>query len=126
MAAVLNAFNSGKKIQKRGVLLTPMSDGWVDINDYDTWDFGSFEYRIKPEKKVRPYTEQKQFLEDMRAHGPMLFHKYSLWTRSIKALHESFQCVYFNMENENEVDLKTLVEDWTWQDGHPCGIITEE
>lgn len=119
---IIDAWNEGKTIQYKN------GENWDDITE----DGSSYllyclsgslnNLRIKPEKKLRPYKSINEFLSDMKEHGPLLFHKYSLWYRSIKAFHEGFKEIYLNCEVDNNVSLSQLLSDFKWQDGSPCGV----
>lgn len=109
MIAVIQAANEGKTIQRREKC---SNDEWEDAEPF--WNFVSFDYRAKPEMKLRPYANAEEFLAAMKEHGPYLLR----------------DCTYFMpilvdddgvIDKDDFTDYEEMVE-YTWQDGHPCGI----
>lgn len=124
-AEIINAWNEGKTIQYKN------GENWDDITE-DGSNYLLYclsgnlnNLRIKPEKKLRPYENINEFLSDLKEHGPLLFHKSSLWYRSIKAVHERFKGIYLNCETDNNISMQQLLSDFKWQDGADCGILEE-
>ena len=62
MTEVMNAFAEGKKIQFTSVANKDMV--WMDT-DNPTWDFSSYNYRIKPEGR-RPYISSEEMVDDFK------------------------------------------------------------
>lgn len=110
MIAVLQAAKEGKKIQFK--LRQESVREYEDT--FPIWNFDGFDYRVKPEQKLRPYANAEEFLAAMKEHGPYLLR----------------DCTYFMpilvdndgvIDKDDFTDYEEMVE-YTWQDGHPCGI----
>ena len=83
------------------------------------FDFIHYDYRIKPESKLRPYRDAKEFLNAQKEQGPY-----------IKTLEHGYQIIIsvFNsgiayVNSEGCIKFSDLSESYTWQDDTPCGII---
>lgn len=110
MIAVLQAAKEGKTIQTK---LKRTTIEYADTKP--TWNFDLFDYRVKPEPKIRPYANAEEFLAAMKEHGPYLkgagdyclpihFHDEGVW------------------DKDDFFEYEQLLEEAKWQDGHPCGI----
>lgn len=62
MTEVMNAFAEGKRIQFTSVANKDMV--WMDT-DNPTWDFSSYNYRIRPEGR-RPYISSEEMVDDFK------------------------------------------------------------
>lgn len=63
---IMTACGEGKAIEFRPI----GAETWFSVID-PLWNWEVMEYRIKPEKKLRPYTKE-ELLTAIRAHGPMI------------------------------------------------------
>lgn len=67
MIEVINAHIEGKQIQ----FWDEGSQEWLDCVDNEPcWEFGSYDYRAKPESKTRPYKDREECWNDMQKHEP--------------------------------------------------------
>lgn len=111
MIAVLQAAKEGKKIQCK--LRQESVSEYEDT--FPIWNFDGFDYRVKPEPKLRPYANAEEFLAAMKEHGPYL-----------KEAGDYCLPIHFHDEGVWDVDeffeYGQLLEEAKWQDGHPCGI----
>lgn len=119
--AVMQAFAEGKKIEIRG----RRSKEWSDIED-PSWDWVGFDYRIKPEPKLRPYT-----FEELQAE--MAKGKIAVKTKGeshifiISQVHDDFKEGYqIQLSDWRQISYKQLLRCCQWLDGSPCGVIEEE
>ena len=113
MIAVMKAAQEGKTIQWANA----EENDWEDC-PHPSWDWANFDYRVKPEPKVRPYENAKEFVEAMREHGPM-------FTNDGKTFHLPFKACYDRCDSlsfEGWISYISLSESYKWQDGTPCGI----
>ena len=60
---VMEAYANGKKIQR-----TDLDGNWFDCEN-PNFDWASFNYRIKPEPKYRPFRTQEECWEEMHKHS---------------------------------------------------------
>ena len=64
---IIKAFSEGKTIQYR--IRDNETANWNDIDkNYHDFSPYSFEYRIKPEPKYRPFRDAKECLKELSTH----------------------------------------------------------
>lgn len=116
MIAVMTAEKEGKTIQCVG----KGCDDWQDTKN-PCWDWSTFDYRVKPGKKLRPYANAMEFADAMREHGPMLknIEAYDTYRMPTNA----FSTVVWITGNPDSIKYKDLLMSYKWQDGHKCGIM---
>lgn len=113
---VILAKREGKQIQVRYI---GADNIWIDA-DTPQWNFAEMEYRVKSETKIRPYSSAEEFLEDFLKHGPYLKRKINgAYEIAMYATRNGIQVVF------DSYPYGGLPDVFTWQDGHPCGIIEE-
>ena len=73
--AIMKAYEDGKTIERRAYF----TSAWkiIDYVENHQFDFASYEYRIKPEDKYRPYESVDEAFNDAKKHGFWLKHKLS-------------------------------------------------
>ena len=114
---IIQAFADGKTIEffKQGE--------WIELNDPD-FMWSADKYRIKPEPKYRPFKTQEECWEEMLKHQPFGWIKDrdgdKTFIGSINSDNSIFTC------SSEILFLKELFEDFTFADGIPFGIKTEE
>lgn len=113
MATVMMAYEHGKKIEVKGKweketswrLCTPLWN-WVDCD-----------YRVKPEPQYVPYDSIKEVYKDK-----WFKHKASGMSYRIILLDPNDNTVQLGY---GWVSLQKLFEDYTYEDGTPCGKLVE-
>lgn len=110
--AVVQAHSEGKQIQ----FLDNHFKDWLDCNDNGpAWDFSSYDYRVKPEKKIRPYKDRDECWNDMQKHKPFG------WIKSKDTGN------YVNPTIISSAgDFEHLFRTFTYVDGSPFGVVEEE
>lgn len=114
MIAVIEAAKEGKTIQTK---LKRTTAEYADTKP--TWNFDTFDYRVKPEPTIRPYANAEEFLKDMKEHGPCVKYETELALIYIMPTILTKGCVELNSEY---FSYEEMTRYHTWQDGHPCGI----
>ncbi|MBQ0073990.1 MAG: hypothetical protein KBT34_07325 [Prevotella sp.] len=125
---VMQAYVDGKQIQSL-VSSVGEKEEWKDLNDTNNtpqwyWDGNINEYRIKSEKRVRPYTFE-EMCEAVKEHGIVVKNKSieTCWT--ITSFTENI--ITFNALYCDTLTYEKLLECLVWlDDNSPCGIIEEE
>lgn len=115
---VLKAYSNGETIQY-------LRNGqWFDFLEGElTFEqLSYFEFRIKPELKLRPYKNAKEFFQAMKEHGPYYI--------QIDSKDNEYYMLPINVRNNGFqtwsdqyctfIEFAQLCE---WQDGHPTGIL---
>lgn len=109
---VVQAHIEGKQIQYYNENLNE----WFDCADnIPCWDFGSFDYRVKPESKVRPYKDQDECWNDMQKHQPFGWIKIK-----DSSTYEFLEII------AKDTDFEFILKNHTYVDGSPFGVIEEE
>ena len=123
MIEVMQAYERGEQIQ----IKSEKKDCWDDICN-PVWDWGTFDYRVKPNKSYVPFETQEEFLEAYRKHGDGLI---SIDDNGVIKVHDISispdGSVYEHKENQWTSycsyvgKLEDLFEDFKMADGTPCG-----
>lgn len=64
---IIQAFAKGKDIEYR---TKGFNENWKKVTQIPELSFKSFEYRIKPEPKFRPFENAEECLAEMQKHQP--------------------------------------------------------
>ena len=64
---IIQAFAKGKDIEYR---TKGFNENWKKVTQINELSFKSFEYRIKPEPKYRPFKDAKECMAEMLKHQP--------------------------------------------------------
>ena len=102
---------------------------WVSDNDPD-WNWVDQSYRTKPEPKYKPYEFTLENLKHLLGNVIKSKNKDDDWPYLINSINISdtvtpIKIVYKNGKVVN-ISLQTLFEEFTWEDGSPCGEIIEK
>lgn len=118
--AVMQAYCEGKSIQFKGKKDIEWSNS--DREGTFAWNWNVYDYRIKPEAKVRPYTFE-EMCEAVKKHGLLV---------KTKGINEVFAVGGFDEENVFYKEdccetYEEFVKHNTWlDDNSPCGVVEEE
>ena len=129
---IIKAFSEGKIIEYRDSML---KDDWKIAKEIPNLSFGCFEYRIKPEHQYRPFKDTKECWQEMQKHQPFGWLKdknKDSELRNIQALTDEMLTiadgVYFH--GIRLIDgyhiFEEAIEEYTFADGTPFGILEEE
>lgn len=122
MISVIQAAKEGKQIQHKGL----DQDEWTDTKT-PSWNFLSYDYRIKPEPKYRPFKNADEFLVAQKEHG--LYIHCRDFGGYVFVQEVDDRCVYWPHQRDKglvTVPFSILISDfYHWQDGTPCGILEE-
>lgn len=121
--AVMQAFAEGKEIEVRPLHST--ENDWV-TGLTPVWNWTAFEYRIKPESKHRPYTFEE--LQAEMAKGKIAVKRKvrkSIFT-IIRVCEDYSDDGKIQLSANLGISYETFLNDYTWLDGSPCGVIEEE
>ena len=64
---IIQAFAKGKDIEYR---TKGFNEDWKKVTQISALSFKSFEYRIKPEQKFRPFKDAEECWQEMKKHQP--------------------------------------------------------
>ena len=122
---VIQAIINGQKIQVN------INNRWEDVDENHNCAFlpESYEYRIKPEPKYRPFANAEECWKEMQKHQPFGW---------VKTIHDEDPEVFIHCEVITKIDgVLTSIDEvpfsydnmyrtYTFADGTPFGILEEE
>lgn len=130
---ILQAFAEGKIIETRR---KPTADnngvtknGWFEFNDWaemkelEYWV--NVDYRIKPEPKYRPFKDAEECWAEMQKHQPVGFMKFKDTESGYYMLTSIARGVGVGI-NDSLFSYDRVFDDYTFADGTPFGVKTEE
>lgn len=130
---ILQAFAEGKTIETRRKPTTDNNgvtkDGWFEFNDWTEMKeleyWVNVEYRIKPESKFRPFANAEECWAEMQKHQPFgwVLKKSNGRAYNIQSVLLKEGCVYIR---SSYVELGRVLIEYTFADGTPFGVKTEE
>ena len=129
---IIKAFSEGKIIEYRDSML---KDDWKIVKEIPNLSFGCFEYHIKPEHQYRPFQDTKECWQEMQEHQPFGWLKdknKDSELRNIQALTDEMLTitdgVYFHGIRliDGYYIFEEAIEEYTFADGTPFGILEEE
>lgn len=121
--AVMQAYVDGKKIQVKACCVRE----WRDCIVAPDWDWVSYDYRVKPEEKYRPYNEYHEMIDDFCERFGVNCPKYAMpliWVKQ-KNLDYAYMIREFQSTSD-ESRMKYCLENYTYLDGSPVGKKVEE
>ena len=119
---IIQAFAEGKDIEYR---TKGFNEDWKKVTQIPALSFKSFEYRIKPESKYRPFANAEECWQEMQKHQPFG------WVRSKD---DGSRALITLMISERDISINSisgltmyeLMEKFTFDDGAVFGILKEE
>lgn len=124
LSPVIQAFSEGRPIQYR--LKDVKSAKWNDIyENYNEFSPHSFQYRIKPESKYRPFKDTEECWTEMKKHQPFGRLKMKDTESGYYILKSIANQVVIGL-NETPFSYKRVFEDYIFADGIPFGVKVEE
>ena len=120
---VIQAIINGQKIQVN------INNRWQDVDENHNCAFlpESYEYRIKPESKYRPFKNAEECWQEMQKHQPfgwvknIEFEKYFL-IDEVTSIFSDAQIHISAYEGKNWNSFSTVFYNNTFADGTPFGI----
>lgn len=119
MLPVLQAFAEGKEIESR------VKDKWYRVLEICN-ETNPQDYRIKPDPKYRPFKDAEECWQEMQKHQPFG------WLKGDKCFYNivSVSNIDVSMANVSGdiiiLNFSDVMEDNTFADGTPFGILEEE
>ena len=120
---VIQAIINGQKIQVN------INNRWEDVDENHNCAFlpESYEYRIKPESKYRPFKNTEECWQEMQKHQPFGWIKpKGDDTISKFMLIDSLMDEVVTVRTNIRFNYQELLEHYTFADRTPFGIIEEE
>ena len=120
---IIQAFAKGKDIEYR---TKGFNENWKKVTQIPELSFKSFEYRIKPEPKFRPFANAEECCQEMMKHQPFG------WITSQGAF---FYIIYIEDKLFGygsacgtilHSEFNDVLKSFTFTDGTPFGVKVEE
>lgn len=125
MIEIMQAYDRGEQIEFISKDLRSSAD-WITMTQEPYWNWAEFDYRIKPKQSYRPYKNADEFLQAQKEHGIWLVSKrVSSYVMPVKLISQTIEICAINVKGvfvPREISFKELLNNYTWQDGTPCGI----
>jgi hypothetical protein len=115
MIAVIQAHKEGKKIE-----ISWKGDKEWDLLDSALWNFNSFNYRIKPEPKYRPFTLQEAV--DAELEGKRIFDR----DGGVDEIAGYSMEGVFVDDGDDFITYGELSDYYVFGNSAPCGVLEEE
>lgn len=125
---IIQAFLEGRTIERK-TRSWELNKGWHDVTQWEETEElifrDTFEYRIKPEFKYRPFKDAEECWNEMQKHQPFG------WVRSKD---DGSRALITLMISERDISINSisgltmyeLMEKFTFDDGAVFGILKEE
>ena len=124
LSPIIQAFSEGRPIQYR--IKDNKSAKWDDVDkNYHDFSPHSFQYRIKPEPKYRPFANAKECWQEMLKHQPFGWLKYKKYPyfALITTIHSGNTV---SLNGKEGWDFLHIMNDYVFADNIPLGVKVEE
>lgn len=121
MLPIIQAFAEGKEIEFRS---KGFDEEWKKVNEIPGLSYSSFDYRVKPEPKYRPFKDADECWQEMLKHQPFgwLKHKDDNEFRCILKITDSRISMIDICEEVAFYDCNETFKQYTFADGTPFGV----
>ncbi len=121
---IIQAFAEGRDIEYR---TKGFNENWKKVTQIPALSFESFEYRIKPEPKYRPFKSQEDCWQEMLKHQPFGIVKDKHFANY--QTHRAFTFLTnegCNFRGYEDMTFETSFNNLLFADGTPFGVKVEE
>ena len=122
MLPIIQAFAEGKDIEYR---TKGFNENWKKVTQIPALSFKSFEYRIKPEPKYRPFANTEECWNEMQKHQPFGWIKRNGYYYNIVSTDITSVRIINNKGAIIIVSFSNLLSSYTFVDGTQFGIKEE-
>ena len=120
---IIQAFAEGRDIEYRN---KGFNENWKKVTQIPELSFKSFEYRIKPESKYRPFANTEECWKEMQKHQPFGWVKRNGYYYNIVSTDITSVRIINNKGAIIIVSFINLLSSYTFVDGTQFGIKVEE
>lgn len=117
---IIQAFAEGKDIEYRS---KKFNEDWKEVTQIPGLSFESFEYRIKPEPKYRPFVNIEECWAEMEKHKPFGWLKQKDFRINIANVMS--KAITFADNEGRNFSFETIFKEYTFIDGIPFGVKKE-
>ena len=123
LSPIIQAFAEGRDIEYRS---KGFNENWKKVTQIPELSFKSFEYRIKPESKYRPFANTEECWKEMQKHQPFGWVKRNGYYYNIVSTDITSVRIINNKGAIIIVSFSNLLSSYTFVDGTLFGIKEEE
>ena len=118
---IIKAFSEGKVIESRS---KRFKEDWKEVTEIHGFSYISYEFRIKPEPKYRPFKDAEECWAKMKKHQPFGWVKLKATGKYfiLQAVGDFLAVVGFD---DRPTSYDNLFEEYTFADGVPFGVKVE-
>lgn len=118
---IIKAFSEGKVIESRS---KRFKEDWKEVTEIHGFAYISYEFRIKPEPKYRPFKDAEECWQEMQNHQPFGWVKWNDVRYNIYVVSSTSVCLING--NCEHMDFAYAYQKLTFADGIPFGVKEEE
>lgn len=122
---IIKAYSEGRIIEFSSI--TDVSKAWREVTDFPLGMINSFNFRIKPEPKHRPFANAEECWQEMAKHQPFGVVKDKYFTNY--PIHRAFICLYTDccdFGGYEDESFESCFKNLLFADGTPFGVKVEE
>ena len=116
---IIQAFSEGRTIEFKD---KRFKDKWDEMSEFPDFSFKSFEFRIKPKLKYRPFKNTEECWQEMQKHQPFGWVKSTLFKDL--DLVKRVTTLYVEI-NRDIIDYKDALDKFTFADDTNFGVKVE-
>lgn len=119
---IIQAFSEGRTIEFKD---KRFKDKWDEMCEFPDFSFKSFEFRIKPKLKYRPFKNAEECWQEMMKHQPFGWVKDRNGSKFVIENVDS-RGGFVEVYDEGTCTFNEVFENRTFADGTPFGVKMEE
>ena len=120
---IIQAFAEGRDIEYRS---KGFNENWKKVTQIPELSFKSFEYRIKPEPKYRPFANAEECWKEMQKHQPLGWVKDKKDGHYVLITGVDDDTCGMSLNGNAAWSLSGIMDLFTFSDGTPFGILEED
>ena len=120
---IIQAFSEGRTIEFKD---KRFKDKWDEMSEFPDFSFKSFEFRIKPKLKYRPFKDAEECWQEMLKHHPLGWVKDKQDGHYVLITCVNDDTCGMSLNGNAAWSLSGIMDLFTFADGTPFGIKVEE
>ena len=120
---IIKAFSEGRTIEFKD---KRFKDNWDEMSEFPDFSFKSFEFRIKPKLKYRPFKDAEECWQEMLKHHPLGWVKDKQDGHYVLITCVNDDTCGMSLNGNAAWSLSGIMDLFTFADGVPFGVKVEE
>ena len=120
---IIQAFSEGRTIEFKD---KRFKDKWDEMSEFPDFSFKSFEFRIKPKLKYRPFKNTEECWQEMLKHHPLGWVKDKQDGHYVLITCVNDDTCGMSLNGNAAWSLSGIMDLFTFSDGVPFGVKVEE